>query len=415
MTAHENPSKQPDGAVATTYLREMLELNPMWQAPQIMRRRHELWRGYDAPALVPNTAAPKDTNAEQRLRNRAQQCLDALQSNFYQLPDEKLRQYIGALESDRLPEYNATAVRLRAVANVRGELLEALRETNDEKFAYSLQQTLVSPPIESGTLREQYIESLISERRVAKGCATVRRYVSAHPQIYELERDWFDTLLDRTNQREWKSRYSYGARSRSFFEANAGKFLTGAAAAVIMVCIGVYKIPRGMEPTRDSLPKETGPRFTVSGQDSSYLPSNQDLPGNQYVPTNPPARSPGASVIDPLKLPNSAQREAAEFTRRLEQGINQSTSGLERFRRRQNESRQKQAEARQKQADEMQQHIEEIRKRLHSRTPSRIPEMMERQTMPEIHVPQFRPPSMQRRMTVPAPSPAPRSGVGGFQ
>ncbi len=205
--------------IASAYVREMLDLNPIFQASQIMRRRRELWGvvAADATLLGHATAAaiesPQNPDADAKLRERAKQCLDVLQSKFYQLPAEKLNQYLGFLESKRLPEYAAIAARLRAAANCRETLIAAATETNDPKFAYSLQHSVVRPPAESGALKEQFIESIIDERRVVPAIKMVRKYVAAHPDVYALQRDWFKILLDPENHTAWAKKYSLRTRA----------------------------------------------------------------------------------------------------------------------------------------------------------------------------------------------------------
>ncbi len=390
MSSREHQSSNSGDAVATTYIREMLELNPMWQAPQIIRRRHELWRGYEAPTLAPNASLPVDTNADQRLRHRARQCLESLQKNFYQLPEAKLWQSIGALESDRLPEYAATAARLRVVANLRGELVETMRETGDAKFAYSLQRALIAPPAESGTLREQYIESLISEQRVAMAVETVRQYASVHPQIYELERDWFDTLLDPANQREWKARYSYGTRAREFVGSGSGGIWGSMGFLVVLVIIrGAMAIPRASQSSGGSRsqPAVTQP-YTLP---PSYTPSDPALPSN---PTGAMDAPTAAAPVLSFNPNNSTEyrlsvKEHFDVLRRQQQLDMESRSQeLSSWQQQQQEL----AEARLKRLDELRNRFQ-----------------------PTQTLPQFTPPSVPRSMPFPIPSSAPSPGLGGFQ
>jgi hypothetical protein len=385
MSSGENQSSNSGGVVATTYIREMLELNPMWQAPQIIRRRHELWRGYEAPVLAPNASLPVDTTADQRLRNRARQCLESLQTNFYQLPETKLWQFIGALESDRLPEYAATAARLRAVANVRGELIDTLRETTDAKFAYSLQRALVSPPAESGTLREQYIESLISERRIAKAIEMVRRYVSVHPQIYELERDWFDTLLDPANQREWKARYSYGARTREFVGRGSGGVWGSMGFLVVLAIIrGAMAIPRTVDSSGNSRPQ---PAVTQPyTPPPSYPPMPSSITGTMDTPTQ---------VAPALSFNTNDSNEYHRKVKEHFEALNrQAQLEIESQMQERNRWKQQQQEL----SEAHQQQLEEIHNLLHS-----------------TRSPIFAPPTLPRSMPFPQPPSVPRPGEGGFQ
>lgn len=220
----------PDGndaakqAIGKAYLREMFELNPMWQASQILRRRREIWTGTSNPFNAAGTSVSpsasgisNDADDAVALRNqeRVRSCLDTLQEQFYQLPDEKLSQYLRFVQSDKRPEIRAKVKRLSAIAELRNALIQFQRESTDAKFSYSLCQGLISPPAQAGALKEQYIESIIAEKRVSASCRMIRDFVSTHPEVYQLERDWFDLFLDPANQRQWSSRYSLSGRFRS--------------------------------------------------------------------------------------------------------------------------------------------------------------------------------------------------------
>lgn len=253
----ENPAPA-NAQLSRAYVREMLELNPMFDASTILRRRRELLRAEavghssikqktpkkqktpieqaspkrnasgarsqpsseavssppiskaaaaDAKPVKASTAKREQLSPQQlqRLEQRATRCLEKLESEFYTLPSSKLKQYLEFLCQDALPGYKAKARQLVSVARHRVVLVKARQETGDAKFAYSLQNALISPPAQAGSLKEQYIESLIESGNVKKSLAGVRRFLENHPEIYDLERDWFDTLLDPDNQKRWSS------------------------------------------------------------------------------------------------------------------------------------------------------------------------------------------------------------------
>jgi len=246
-------------SLAKAYVREMMDLNPMFDAATIMRRRRELWgvavglSDSGAGAAVKQMPA-SDPEADARLRDRARQCLDVLQSQFYELPKEKLNQYLGVLESDRLPEYAATATRLRAAADCRDVLINALAETGDPKFTYSLQHSVVSPPAKSGAVREQYIEAIIAERRVTPAIQMVHRFAIAHPDVRELQRDWFDVLLDPENRKVWQSQYSLSNRARAAI--GSGVISWGAIGFVVL-----FALVRGIIALSDGKPDRPVPTY----------------------------------------------------------------------------------------------------------------------------------------------------------
>ncbi|WP_404310631.1 hypothetical protein [Neorhodopirellula lusitana] len=291
-----DPSGSASAAVAKAYVREMLDFNPMWDAPQIMRRRREVWGGTAVGQNVAgNTvtlSGAADAEADQLLRNRARKCLEVLQEKFYELPPEKLNQYIRALQNDRLPEYAAAAVRFQKAASVRDVLLTSQVETGDAKFSYSLQQCMVRPAAEGGALREQFIEAIIAERRVKPACEAVKKFLSAHPKVYALERDWFDLLTDPANQREWSASYSVSGKTRRFLGMDpsggntVGGSVKGWGTVALIVLVVVVRLAGVVSrsskrntreratPTATTSPRQSSQRSLVNG--SSHIGPSSD-------------------------------------------------------------------------------------------------------------------------------------------
>ncbi|MGB7347877.1 MAG: hypothetical protein WBD20_26870 [Pirellulaceae bacterium] len=240
---------QNDGnsAIAQAYVREMLEMNPMWESSAILKRRRELW-GIDVQssptATVSSTASAGPSSsthveeqADRRREERARRSLETLQTQFFQLPAEKLSQHLQFLTHDRLPEFAAVAKRLKMVAQHRNTLLKINHEIDDSKFTYSLLHGLVSPAAKAGSLREQYIESIIAERRVKPSCEMIRTLVQQYPEIYELERDWLNLFLDKANQKQWIAQYAVRGRRGPIAGKKNGLGLVGFAMLVAAIII----------------------------------------------------------------------------------------------------------------------------------------------------------------------------------
>ena len=112
-------------------------------------------------------------------------------------------------------------------------------ETGDPKFTYSLLNSLVCPAAQAGALREQYIEAIVEERRVVPACKMVKNFVTRHPEIYRLERDWFDLLLDAENCKQWTAKYSWRGRYRNFVGNGKVNLVAIVVGLVLASCIGV--------------------------------------------------------------------------------------------------------------------------------------------------------------------------------
>ena len=289
-------------ATAKAYVREMLELNPMWQSAVILKRRRELWGGESpveqakakrvALAAVQSTSDASEDEADRRREQRAHRCLETLQKQFYSLSEDKLHEHIRFLQHDRLPEFAARANRLAKVAPYRQELLGTQEETGDRKFAYSLLHGVIGTGAQAGSLKEQYIESIIAERRVKASCKMVRRFIEQHPAIYELERDWFDLFLDKQNQKQWITQYSFrgpGANLRRYSRS-----------AVVVIGVVVVFIIAALLEQPSNTPRNSRPGTTPS--------RTYDAAGRQHSEMMSRIRkrlvTPQPSVGAPTSIPN---------------------------------------------------------------------------------------------------------------
>jgi hypothetical protein len=312
MVTSSNSSEPNDQgrSIAKAYIREMLELNPIWESATILRRRRELWTGESASpashsAVSVATAAAvasSDSQADRRLEERARRCLGILQESFYQLPEKKLNEYIAFLHNKRLPEFAAKAARLKTVAQHRNTLLQVQEKTGDEKFAYSLLHALVCPAANAGSLKEQYIEAIIAERRVKPSCKMVRQFADSHPEIYSMERDWFELFFDKVNQKQWAAQYSLRGRYRSAAGSRMLNLIVigSFVAAVIIVPLVTtddstrrqrsrsrVTTPYGAQKHEEMMKKlrrNSRPSAPLSQPTNS---ASQSQPGSQYDPATP--------------------------------------------------------------------------------------------------------------------------------
>lgn len=300
--------------IAKAYIREMLDLNPMWQSETILRRRRELWLGdvEQTQSLRPATTTghssldsrPNDQLADRRRAEKAARCLEKLENEFYALPEEKLFQLIDFLHHERLPEFHTKAKRLRLVAEHRSTLITVEEQTGDKKFAYSLMHSLVRPASLAGSLKEQYIEAIISEKRVKQSCRMVRQFVDAHPSIYALQPDWFDLILDRNNQKHWKVQSShFGRRATS----RQNKVILSGMLIALLLVIPIVSLPNSSRRTPSTSPKSpivvrpqreelsheelmNHTRDLLNRMDAKNIPSPQSggsVPGEQAASSDP--------------------------------------------------------------------------------------------------------------------------------
>lgn len=296
-------------AVASAYVREMLELNPVLHSPQILRRRREIWdqgsrgdsenghRGATAKELgsgpTTRTAASdspppsseatysettyseatySDARQERRLRKRAWECLEQLQTEFFSLPVGKLQKHLKFISQERFPEFAERAARLSVLLPHRDTLLSVADKTGDRAFSDALLQSLICPAAKAGLLQEQYIEQIIQQRRVKPACRAIRTLIDRHPEIYQLERDWFDVLLEPKNHVQWRRHYSLTQSVASPLDVGGARILIGGLLLVAIVIVPVI-ISQNTAPNTRQTPNfrlgtnsQLGTQKTVTGQ-----------------------------------------------------------------------------------------------------------------------------------------------------
>ncbi len=375
------------------YIREMLELNPMWQSAQIIRRRNELWSGSLPRSTQEGVSAkaPMDPQVEARLQERASRCLQIVQLEFYQLPEDKLREHLRFLRNDRLPEFAARAKRFSEVAKCRNELLGIERETGDVKFAYSLQQGVIGSAAQSGSLKEQYIEAIIAENRVHSSCQMIASFVERHPRIYELERDWFDLFLDPANRKRWSQGNAFSVSSLSGMKL-VGIAMFIAASIIVPLSRASNRSPRN-PPYQSSYPAQQPVR-----------PPVYQVPTVPQPPVVPALKMPDSMPTGAIPSGGIANELPPHFRSSMERGsLNLDRTASERH-------------------EELMREIRERRNRSHQEIMDRIKEIQKPiEVLPPYYAPpRFTPPSFSPSSSTPRPSFSPpnfpRSGAmpGGF-
>jgi len=255
------------GGVVHSYVREMLELNPMWQAQDILRRRREIFGAPPATigsGATGSTSAVAESRKAARLQQRARRSLDLLRERFYELPRDQLVAHVKAIDHPELPQYATMARRFKAVAKHRLLLLKIQQDNPDVKFTYSLLQGLIAPAAEAAALREQYMEAIQAENRVKSARQAAREFARDYPQIVQLQPDWFDLLTQ--SKRKFSSGNAGGlsAGPGGFTRANA-KYLWVVFIVLLAVAKGFYRANRGTSPSSAQPPAaEISPNSTAA-------------------------------------------------------------------------------------------------------------------------------------------------------
>lgn len=175
-------------------------MNPLQRAEEILALRNRYRR-----MKTPTARTVTEVDA----RELRQQAVDGLQQVREQFWEERLTVLLTLLDELPLkpfPDLRQAAQRLKVLAAWREEFPRLLEATSLDPDLYGrMQRILVDSPREAGPLKEDIQEALSNgtQRKWILGwLSAVRREL---PEVYNLEREWFD-LLRRERASRWARR-----------------------------------------------------------------------------------------------------------------------------------------------------------------------------------------------------------------
>ena len=172
------------------YAQAMLRLNPYNSAQQIVEQRAR-YLGLENQA---STRPGADAELPRR-RQTAEAALAEIRSDFWISPLPQIQSRLAALKLEGMPDLAASATRMARAAEVRPEFerLYAERKIN-KPFVDALRQIVVLPPAAAGQTKDQQEHELSRWRKRRSAKKTVRFINRNYPQIYQLEREWFNHI-----------------------------------------------------------------------------------------------------------------------------------------------------------------------------------------------------------------------------
>ncbi|MCC9601708.1 hypothetical protein LOC67_14205 [Stieleria sp. JC731] len=314
---------------AKAYLREMLQLNPVWQSGLIVRRRNELLDlassdngqiqggGVGGAKLDERTGSSQaksyqsdstvDHWQNQQKRDQAAQYLGRVHQQFYALSDSQLEFYLHFISNGQFPEFAERVQRLSEVAKQRKAIEEISKDCPDEPFVTALRSSLVAPAPIAGHFWEAYIDSLVSSRKLRHRVKRIHKIVRDYPAVYELERSWFDEILDRKNQAAWLRKGSVTGRAGSFLRRKQN-LLTVLSIIAVFVISGIMSEDNDSKRTNQSRQQQSQP-FRLGNRS-----------GGQQIPSFTPQSPSGQEIVvpkftlPPLRVePRSSVKSIADF------------------------------------------------------------------------------------------------------
>jgi len=184
-------SKAQSRQRAIDYLSRLLQMNPVSQGEEIIALRTKAFHR-QARKSSPSIARPEAVFDKRRVLLEK---LEAVRTNFWQLPLPLLQQELSQLDATEFPDVHATVKRLHTVANHREgfPVLAQMRGFDGDLFG-AIKKVLVAPARETAILREQVLSSFQKRARNKKGRRMVRLLEKEMPEVYRLETDWFNAL-----------------------------------------------------------------------------------------------------------------------------------------------------------------------------------------------------------------------------
>jgi len=202
-------SKAQSRQRAIDYLSRLLQMNPVSQGEEIIALRTKAFHR-QAKKSSPTIAMPEAVFDKRRLLLEK---LEAVRTNFWQLPLPLLQHELSQLDATEFPDVHATVKRLHTVANHREgfPVLAQMRGFDGDLFS-AIKKVLVAPARETAILREQVLSSFQKRARNKKGRRMVRLLEKEMPEVYRLETGWFDTL-----RRQKAQDFFYLSKTTYFF------------------------------------------------------------------------------------------------------------------------------------------------------------------------------------------------------
>ena len=183
----------------TTYLQEVLALDPRTDAEAILRRRREFLQ----PPEVVLAELTEEDSADGDLRTRLLQRLGAVRQAFWRLDADELAERLSSLQRAAHAEIATAADRLRQVAAQREAILRLSTDpVLHPAFVKALREILIAPAAEANRLREREHRHMRPEQNehyrsawsAVQGTARVIR--SRYPHVFALEEAWLTELIE---------------------------------------------------------------------------------------------------------------------------------------------------------------------------------------------------------------------------
>jgi len=173
------------------YLTGILKMDPLVDPAGVLAVRR---RALGLKAI--SEVEQENAHRQMELRRQGREFLKKLQGVFWTLPLDELHRLIDSFQVDQLPELRPTMMRVKLVANCRAQFPQLVSMPGMDKDLFNaFRSAAVLPAAEAGRVRESFLRTLTTDARLKKAIHATRQIQSAFPQLYQLEKDWFETIM----------------------------------------------------------------------------------------------------------------------------------------------------------------------------------------------------------------------------
>lgn len=239
MTKPAPTKAEQQAARRKQYLMQFFAMHPMWQAQQMLELRNRAL-GLESAVQKKNASSSRSFAEMAQLRDRVREQIASVQQEFWSMPLDQLKRRLQGIPIKELPEFRPAVVRLRTTAAARGHFPSlAQSKSMDMKLFRAFKTAVVLPPAEAGFQREKFIQSIKDKKRLKKVRRAVEFIREENELLYNLEKDWFETILTMKLRKN-----TAAARQRSTFSFALPEFGWGTWFVVLTILRIVLRIMR---------------------------------------------------------------------------------------------------------------------------------------------------------------------------
>lgn len=181
------------------YVSKTLQLNPVEQSGEIIRRRSRLLGLEVEQAKSPAKNAPATIDPRAQ-RQALTEKIESIRSTFWTLRPDQLQEALRDVKAQEFPDLQDAVTRLSTVAKYRDRLPHLTNQKGyDPGFFRVFRDVLIASPRESAIPREKMLAQCGKRnvrKRATKMISLIRREI---PALYELEADWLESLTRQKN------------------------------------------------------------------------------------------------------------------------------------------------------------------------------------------------------------------------